>query len=244
MKRIYISYNYIIYVNDTVIIPVTLKDAKYKQNQSGWTVYDQTNASFFVEFTDIVNFYNSESGTAYWDETSFGTFLNSYTALPNGHAIPFNNSDSGWGQYADTAYTSGSPFSLVASIDTKVPNNAGIVIESQLPADITTYYDGVVITGKNGDSAWITIDLKALPTNPSTTYIEIWFDIGGSVGELYRRIITFPKGNGVERPINFTVGVYSLDTWETNGATVYCNANNTCDLYDIRYVISRTHKAV
>lgn len=100
-----------------------------------------------------------------------------------------------------------------------------------------------VITGRNGDGILITVDCKVKPTNANTNYVEFWFDIGGSVGELYRRIISFPKGNGVERAINFTVSGYTLDTWQANGAKVFVEADNTADIYDIRFVITRTHKA-
>lgn len=151
---------------------------------------------------------------------------------------------SGWAQYADTVYTSGSPLLVLADTDTLLPNNKGGVLEGQLPSDIATFYDGTVITGRNGDDITITVDMKALPTSAGTTYIEVWFDIGGAVGELYRRIVSFPKGNGVVRPINFTVSGYTLGTWEANGATAYVRANGPVSIYDIRYVISRNHKAV
>ena len=100
------------------------------------------------------------------------------------------------GQYQDTQYTSVSPFALAADTDTNLPNNAGSVIETQKPTDVTTFYDGTVITGRNGDGVTLTIEFQAEPTNVATTYLEVWVDIGGSVGELYRRIITFPKGQG------------------------------------------------
>ena len=149
--------------------------------------------------------------------------------------------DTGWGQYSDTQYTS-TAFSVAANVDTALPNNKGGVIESYKPADVTTFYDGSVITGRTGDSMTITIDMSALPTSATTTLLEVWFDIGGSFGELYRRLISFPKGNGIVRPINFTVGVYSLDTWAANGASVFCRANGPVDLSNIRYVITRTHR--
>jgi len=148
----------------------------------------------------------------------------------------------GWAQYADTQYTSGSPFSVAANTDTILPNNAGNNIETQKPLDVDTFYDGTVITGRNGDGIAITVDLLAIPTNANTSFVEIWFDIG-SGQDLYKRIITFPKGNGVVRPINFSVSGYTLNTWEANGATVKVRADNTVDLYDIRYVITRTSKA-
>lgn len=149
----------------------------------------------------------------------------------------------GWAQYQDTQYTSSVPFSLSADTDTLLPNNAGSVITSQIPSDVSNFYDGSKINSANGDSIVITVDFIAKPTSIATTTIEVWFDIGGAVGELYRRILTFPKGNGVERPVSFTVMVYSLDTWEANGASVYVRANGSADIYNARYVITRTHKA-
>ena len=149
----------------------------------------------------------------------------------------------GWAQYEDTVYTSGSPFSVSASTDTVLPNNKGNTLETQKPNDVTTFYDGTVITGRNGDGILITIDCTVEPTSGTATYAEFWLDIGGAVGELYRRIISFPKGTGVARPVNFTVSGYTLGTWETNGATVYVSSDGPIDIYGIRYVITRTHKA-
>ena len=149
----------------------------------------------------------------------------------------------GWGQWADTQYPcSGTAFSIAADTDTVVPNNGGAVIDAYMPDDVATFYDGSVITGREGDGILITIDLISTPTNANTTFVEIWFDIGGSVGELYRRIISFPKGAGIERPINFTVSGYTLNTWEANGATVFIRANGTLEVCDIRYIITRTHR--
>jgi len=151
--------------------------------------------------------------------------------------------DTGWGDYVDTAYTSGSPFLVLANTDTALPNNKGTAIETQKPTDVTTFYDGSVITGRNGDAILATIDCTLLPTDVATTFVEVWFDIGGTIGPLYRRIISFPKGTGIERPLNYTVAAYTLGTWQTNGATVKIRANGSLSVYGIRYVITRTHKA-
>lgn len=159
------------------------------------------------------------------------------------------NGVTGWADYADTVYTSGSPLSLAAATDTTLPNNAGTTVDSQKPDDVTSFYDGTVITGRNGDGIAITVEFNITPTNANTTYVEVWFDITGGTGtptnlaNLYKRIITFPKGNGVERPVNFTINGYTLGTWEANGAVVKVRADNTADIYDIRYVVTRTHKA-
>ena len=193
--------------------------------------------------------------TAVWAQTGFTIRSSSeiHTLLADNSSGAISPQDlrdayasldtTGWGQWQDTQYPcSGTPFALSADTDTVLPNNGGSSITAYLPDDVATFYDGSVITGRDGDGVLITVDMSATPTNVATTYIEVWFDIGGSVGQLYRRIISFPKGNGVVRPINFTVSGYTLDTWEANGATVYVRANGTADLCDVRYVITRTHR--
>jgi len=149
----------------------------------------------------------------------------------------------GWGSYDDGQYTSASPFSLSANTDTALPNNAATKIETQKPTDVTTFYDGSVITGRNGDAIEFTMDFKIKPTSGAATYVESWIDIGGAIGELYRRINSFPKGSGVERQIAITTLAYTLDTWEANGGTLYVRSNGPCEIYDIRIVIARIHKA-
>lgn len=101
-----------------------------------------------------------------------------------------------------------------------------------------------VIMGLEGDAKILTLEFKAKPSNAGTTYLEVWLDIGGSVGELYRRIVSFPKGNGVERPVTLSTAVYALDTWESNEAEIWIETPNTCDVYDIRFILYRLHRAV
>jgi hypothetical protein len=209
------------------------------------------------------NYQQSDSGYRFKSNVNAAEIELDFRGINADRNVQFPNKDitvaddadlknaTGWADYVDTTYTDISPFSVVANTDTKLPNNAGTVVDSQKPTDVTTFYDSVseTITGRNGDGVTITIDFKAEPTAPGTEYLEIWFDITGGTGtpsnlaNLYRRIVTFPKGNGVERNINFTVTGYTLATWEANGAEVYVRANGTVDLYDIRYVITRTHKA-
>lgn len=159
------------------------------------------------------------------------------------------NTWTGWAQYTDTQYTAGSPFSVTANTDTIVPNNAGNTLDSQKPSDITTFYDGTVITGRNGDGLLLTIDFIVVPTNANTTFIEVWLDITGGTGtplnlaNLYRTSFSFPKGTGVSRAVNLTAAAYTLNTWQTNGAVVKVRANGACDIYEARYITHRTHKA-
>lgn len=155
----------------------------------------------------------------------------------------------GWGYYVDTQYAVGSQLSVLADTDTLLPNNKGSVIESQKPTDVDTFYDGSVITGRNGDDIIVSIDFFITPTNVNTTLCEVWLDITGGTGtpanlaNLYRRQITFPKGSGVERKVSFSHSGYTLGTWEANGAQVYIRTNGTATVYGASYILKRTHKA-
>lgn len=151
----------------------------------------------------------------------------------------------GWGSYVDgTHISAGTAFTALSGVDTALPNNKATVNESQKPSHVTTFYDGTVITGRNGDNLDIMIYFKAIPTNVSQS-IDIWIDIGGAVGELYRQTYSFPKGIGVERGIMYPLpSAYTLGTWEANGGTVYINSSHDVDIFDINYNFDLSHKAV
>jgi hypothetical protein len=179
-------------------------------------------------------------------------FMTSKGIVPSGlgNSLPLNYY-TGWGDYVDSQYTSESPFSLTADTDTLIPLDGLNGPKTQIPQDITSFietfdagsYTSARVLGINGDSYLLTLDFKVLPTSVNTTVIEFWYDIGGSIGELYRRTATFPKGNGLVRAITTTTNVYTLDTWEANGAEIYIRSDGPCNVYDFRMVISRVHKA-
>ena len=152
----------------------------------------------------------------------------------------------GWAVYNDTTYTTGSPFLVTAGAPSQaLPNNAASKIETQLPIDVATFYNGTTITGRNGDAILITIEFRCRPTTASSDIrIKTAIDIGGSIGEVYPYEFNLTKGSGQEHDFLLTVNAYTLDTWETNGGTIKVEAfNSNIEVYSIRYVISRTHKA-
>lgn len=149
----------------------------------------------------------------------------------------------GWAEYTSNQYTEGAPLQLLGNTDTILPNNQASIRDDEKPIDIDSFMDGNKFKGRWGDAYIVTLDFKAKPTNAGTLYLETWFDIGGAAPDLYKRIVSFPKGNGVERPITHTTGVFTLDTWQSNSADIYVRANNTCDVYDIRLIAYRLHKA-
>ena len=73
--------------------------------------------------------------------------------------------------------------------------------------------------------------------------MDWWIDIGNPVGVLYRRTITFPKGNSVSHGASVSIAGFSLNTWESNGAKIYVRANTPVTIWDITLVLTRTHRA-
>lgn len=192
-------------------------------------------------YIDGMMLYNKERG-------DFAPALYNVPTL-NAPVIPTSdvNLYTGWGSYGDTTYTEGSPLTIIdGATAVDLPNDKGTAIESQKPSDITTFYDGTIITGREGDGINLTIDFKCKPTtgaaNPRLT---VAIDIGGGIPELYTRDFVLAKGSGVEHNYLSSFNAYTLDTWEANGGTLKISANNdNIEVYDIRYVITRTHKAV
>ena len=156
-----------------------------------------------------------------------------------------NQISTGWATYRDTQYPdSANAFTIAADTDTAFPNNAGTKNETQKPEHVTTFYDGTFITGRNGDNLDVMIYFKAVPSNNSQ-YVDVWVDIGGAVGELYRQTFSFPRGAGVERGILYALpSVYTLDTWEANGGVVMVRSNASLDVYNINYNFDLSHKAI
>ncbi|MFD2914609.1 hypothetical protein [Psychroserpens luteus] len=155
------------------------------------------------------------------------------------------NDYTGWASYVDGTYTSASPLTLAGSVKVTLPNDATNTIDSQKPIDITEFYNSTnsTITGREGDGLNIVIEFKAKPTTGSVTRLTVAIDIGGAVGEIYIRDFVLAKGIGVEHYYLSSFDTYTLNTWETNGGTIKIVSTSAAEIYDIRYVLTRTHKA-
>ncbi|TVZ52891.1 hypothetical protein [Dokdonia sp. Hel_I_53] len=151
----------------------------------------------------------------------------------------------GWAVYNDTQFTSAAPGFVAANTSYFLPNNAGNKIESQLPTDVPTFYDETTekITGRNGDGLNVVIEFKLRPLTNGTVRVNLSIDIGGGVGEIYPRSFVLTRGINQEHFYLSSFNAYTLGTWEANGGSVIIEATGNVEVYDIRYVLTRTHKA-
>lgn len=127
------------------------------------------------------------------------------------------------------------------------PFQASEVVDAQDAATAnTTAIDlDSAITGRNGDCIGLTIEFKVKPDGAGTDpRIKISIFIGGSVGEIFLEEQSLTKGSGVEHYFLSGFSAYNLDTWEANGGKVMIEGiNEDLLIYDIRILITRTHKA-
>lgn len=157
--------------------------------------------------------------------------------------ITHTNTATGWGSYIDTQYpNAANTFTIVADTDVTLPNNAGTILETQKPTDVTTFYDGSLITGREGDSIDFLAYFSAIPS-ANGQWLEVWVDIGG-IGKRYSQTYLFPKGIGEERGIVYSLpSLYQGSSWQANGASVKVRSNNTLNIHTINYNLDRSHKA-
>jgi len=183
----------------------------------------------------LLVFDTDESTFYFYDGSSWKRFVDENSA----------NDYTGWADYVDGTYTSASPLLLTAYSKVTLPNDANTIRDSQKPIDITAFYDPTTskIIGRDGDGLNIMIEFKIRPTANKDTKITVAIDIGSPVGEIYTRDFITSKGIGVEHYYLSSFNAYTLDTWATNGGIIKIESDYPADVYDIRYVFTRTHKA-
>ena len=180
--------------------------------------------------------FNNEAGTA-------GQIL-SNTGTGTDWIAP--GSYTGWADYTDTTYNETSTLALTDGVKITLPNQAQIIRDTEMPIDIDSMYNraDTTIIGRDGDGLNVLIEFKVKPTSPAGTRITTSIDIGGSVGEIYTRDFVLSKGNGVTHYYTSSVAGYTLGTWEANGGKVKVMATGgSAEIWDIRFVLTRTHKA-
>lgn len=154
----------------------------------------------------------------------------------------------GWVQISDTTYTSGSPFSVTASVRTKLDLNSDSVIETYAPpnTDADFFYNPTlkqIETENIGDAYLFRLNMKIDPAQTNGAF-DLELDIGdGSEIVILERATTLSKGTNTF-PYTTTNLYYTLGTFDVNGGEFYVTPTVNVGIYDMSLVIARIHKAV
>lgn len=152
----------------------------------------------------------------------------------------------GWAQYTDNVYTSGSPLVVNLGSTATITNNASVIINSQLPDDVTSFYDPTtskITPSLNGDSYLINVRFTALSSS-ITGLADIELDVTGAVGALPKQTISLRKGIGNTQQVNIIFDVFSASAFVANGGLIkLTSVDGNTSIYDISYKITRVHKA-
>lgn len=155
----------------------------------------------------------------------------------------------GWAQYIDGQYTSGSPLSVnnakvLLTIDTTI--GTGSKIETYLPSGVDSFWDEStdrIQAQKEGDAYTIRVNFVGDPSGISD-FGQIIFDIGDSAPDIpiATRTVSFAKATATS--VSTTTSLFSLATFVENGCKIYfdtSDSGDSVDIYDISIVITRTH---
>lgn len=150
--------------------------------------------------------------------------------------------ETGWVEFIDGVYNSSNRL-VVGSTLVNFSMDDYSVRSQELPTGVTVgdWFNGThILTNRAGSSFIYRWRYSAEPQSVNT-YCQIFYDIGGSVGQLPARLITFPKGVGIEQIGTFTNLEYTLDTWVVNGAVPQIVCNNDVEFWDIQFTIESVH---
>ena len=154
----------------------------------------------------------------------------------------------GWGYYQDTQYTSVIRRRLAQNARVLIPNNALVKDESQLPEDMATFYNQSTgrILATLGSDYIISVRLHARPSNEVATKVTLELQVGESGSEVVIAVEqqTLPWGMQLDNTLNFTLSGYAMEAFATTGASLFITPDGPLDIFDISYVIKRTHKGV
>lgn len=152
----------------------------------------------------------------------------------------------GYVTYVDTQYTVGSPLVVSQGTTIDFPNNAGTSLSDQLPAGVTSLYDGTRLVSNDNRAAYNIRISFTISNSSQTGAFELNADISaaGDVSiPILSRTTALARGSNTPQPISYTELYFSRDTFVSNGALMrFTSIAGTSSVYDIVYVIAKIHK--
>ena len=185
--------------------------------------------------------------TIYIDEAD----LHAKQVNENGTVIDLtaNSTNTGWELYEDTQYTEISPFEIDEGVAVALPNNGLSSDVSQAPT-VNALYDGTRMTPNDlGDSYVLRISIAVATTSNNGTF-SLSLDISalgdGSI-TIASTAIRTARGTGINNAQLYSIAIpiFTLGTFMANGGLFrFESITGDSSLYDISFLIQKTHKGV
>ncbi|WP_394659895.1 hypothetical protein [uncultured Novosphingobium sp.] len=145
----------------------------------------------------------------------------------------------GWANYADSAVQT-----LAAGVRTIWTNAATTKDETQVPAEVGSFWNPATskIPGRDGDAINIRLKMTVTPQDTTASSLLIEFDIGGTIGVLDSHKFPLTDGAMVAMPITYPLPAFNRSTFAANGATIYVTADGPVTLSNKALLVQRVHR--
>jgi hypothetical protein len=157
----------------------------------------------------------------------------------------------GWESWGDNFYTEQNPLIITKDTTAILTNNGNIIVNNHTPKNSTGLYDAVgnkITPLKEGDYMIMSFRFFAKGST-AFTYVEYSLDIGQAVlplfpdGLIFPDTKEFPKGAGVEHPLNIVSNGYAGAEFTNNGGVPKITAvGGDVEIYNIEFQISIVNK--
>lgn len=153
----------------------------------------------------------------------------------------------GWGHWADSVHTSGSPQEITGGARTQFTvDGLGATTEtSMLPGEDSGVFSSSVIHPNNiGDAFMLRIRITVVPQAVSQgEYVEVHLDIGsGSQVNIVTDRIELTKGIGVAHVKALSFPIFCMSTFNANGGVIYITPSIDVNVYDKSIYLQRTFR--
>ena len=147
----------------------------------------------------------------------------------------------GWASYKDTIYTVANKLNISANTTVVLPNNGGSVVESSLPASVTSLYNATnqkIQLSDNFSMFGVRLRFKVVNGGSVSEFINISLDKSTTDAPFSDDKIIRTDTN--PQTIDISTQIYSDGVTLTNGLTARIKtASLAVQIYDVEFVISK-----
>ena len=152
----------------------------------------------------------------------------------------------GWVFVGDTLYTETNPFSVPATVKTKITNNAGTFINVIFPLGGMTWWSNATNSfqfDNVGDTYDVRVQFKVKPTLNNQDF-ELELNQGGADPVVISKTIVLGTNAGEITNVSETLDFATLDDFVSNGGELFITSDSDLEIYDITFKIERKFRNI